>query len=137
MKKNLQDKKNIPPIVEELTKLCDRLLYISETDSKVLPFFSVGEFPETFLIDQRTLKEAKIETGSSDDFFERTTRDRDWHNANDRKRIEGFRKLEIFMKANLRDLSLYKIGRIRIDIYVIGIDAEGNTAGIQTKAVET
>ena len=137
MKKNSKEKKNIPPIAEELTKLCRSLLYISEIDSKVLPFFAIGEFPETFLIDQRTSKEAKIETGSADDFFEKTTRERDWHKAEDKKRVDGFRKLKDFMKANLRDLSLYKIGRIRIDIYVIGIDADGNTAGIQTKAVET
>jgi hypothetical protein len=102
-----------------------------------LPFFAPGEFPETFLVDQRTSKEAKIETGSADDFFDRTTRERDWHNADDKKRVEGFRKLKDLMKTNLRDLSLYKIGRVRIDIYVIGIDADGNTVGIQTKAVET
>ncbi len=137
MKKNSSDRKNIQPIVEELAKLCDPLLYISEIDSKVLPFFAVGEFPETFLIDQRSSKEAKIETGSADEFFERTTRECEWHNAGDKERVKGFRRLKEFMRANLRDISLYKIGRIRIDIYVIGIDGAGNTAGIQTKAVET
>ena len=137
MKKKSPDKKNVPPIFGELSKLCDSLLYISEIDAAVTPFFSPGEFPETFLMDQRTSSEAKIETGSIDDFFAKATSEKDWHNAKDKERVEKYRRLKTFMKANLRDLSLYRIGRIRIDIYVIGIDAEGNTAGIQTKAVET
>jgi hypothetical protein len=41
------------------------------------------------------------------------------------------------LKENLRDLKVYRIGRIEIDIYVIGIDSQNNLMGIKTKAVET
>ncbi len=41
------------------------------------------------------------------------------------------------LEANLRDLRVFKIGEIQIDIYVVGLDVENNLTGIQTKAVET
>ncbi len=137
MKKNYSGKKKSSPLIKELAELCGPLVYISEIDSPVETFFSDGEFPETFLVDQRTAAEAKIEIANADDFFEKLTRERDWHNGADKKRVAKYRKLEAFMKANLRDILLYRIGRIRIDVYVVGIDEEGNSVGIQTKAVET
>ncbi len=137
MKKNLSKEKNLPPIVQELEKLCRSLRYPSEVDSPISPFFNVGEFPETRLADQRTASEATVETADIDEFFGRVTCERNWHNTEDKKRVDRFRKLEAFMKSNLREISLYRIGRIRIDIYVVGIDAEGNTVGIQTNTVET
>jgi hypothetical protein len=41
------------------------------------------------------------------------------------------------LEENLADLTVFRIGSIRIDIYVVGLDADGNLAGIKTKAVET
>ncbi len=40
-------------------------------------------------------------------------------------------------EKNLRDLKVFKIGKIQIDVYVVGLDAEDNLLGIETKAVET
>lgn len=137
MKKNLTKEKKSSPIVQELEKLCRSLRYPSEIDSPISPFFAEGEFPEGRLVDQRTAAEARLEIADVDDFFGKVTCERDWHNTEDKKRVDRFRKLEEFMKSNLREISLYRIGRIRIDIYVVGIDPEGNTVGIQTHTVET
>jgi hypothetical protein len=45
--------------------------------------------------------------------------------------------LQKLLEENLEDLIVLRTGRIQIDIYVVGLDAAGNLAGIQTKAVET
>jgi hypothetical protein len=41
------------------------------------------------------------------------------------------------LEGNLRDLRVFKVGRIELDIYVVGINSEGILMGIKTKAVET
>jgi hypothetical protein len=32
---------------------------------------------------------------------------------------------------------VFKVGRVELDIYVVGLDENGNLMGIKTKAVET
>lgn len=137
MKKNLQPSKKIPKAAEKIAELCGSLVYISETDEPVEPFFQEGEFPDTLLADERRMSESGIKAAGPDEFFDKLTRERDWHNADDKKRVAGFRRLESYMKKNLRDLAFYRIGRIRIDMYVVGLDEDGNTVGIKTRAVET
>jgi len=45
--------------------------------------------------------------------------------------------LKILLEKKLKELKVFKIGKIQLDIYVVGLDAESNLTGIQTKAVET
>jgi hypothetical protein len=45
--------------------------------------------------------------------------------------------LRQFLEQNLTDLKVFRIGRIRLDVYVVGLDSEGNLAGVKTVAVET
>ncbi len=41
------------------------------------------------------------------------------------------------LEKNLKDLKVFKVGKIQLDVYAVGLDAESNVIGIQTKAVET
>ncbi len=137
MKKNLQPSKKFPKVAEKIAELCEPLVYISETDEPVELFFHEGEFPDTLFSNERRSAESGIKAADPDEFFDKLTRERDWHNAADKKRVAGFRRLESYMQKNLRDLAFYRIGRIRLDMYVVGLDDDGNTVGIKTRAVET
>jgi hypothetical protein len=35
------------------------------------------------------------------------------------------------------DIRVFKVGRVNLDVYVVGRTKEGDWAGVQTKAVET
>lgn len=48
-----------------------------------------------------------------------------------------FLELQTLLEENLHDLKVFKLGRIRLDIYAVGIDRNGNPLGIKTQAVET
>jgi hypothetical protein len=37
----------------------------------------------------------------------------------------------------LKDISVYRVGTVNIDVYVIGKTADGYFAGVSTKLVET
>jgi hypothetical protein len=122
---------------KRLASACEGLIYISETDAPIEPFFAGKTKRVTAEALQKTGVEAPIEEASFDQFFERLTRKREWHGEAEKRSVRKFAKLEKLLKENLHDLKVFRFGRVRIDIYVVGIDAEGNLAGVKTKAVET
>jgi hypothetical protein len=125
---------------EELAEASDSLVYISETDSPVVPFS--GE-PSEEITAEAVLKQTgkpmntTVEERSFAEFFERLTRDRDWFSDAERARAKKFLELQRLLEENLCGLKVFRFGRIRIDIYVVGLDNEGRLKGISTFAVET
>ena len=48
-----------------------------------------------------------------------------------------FERLERFLRKNLTDLKVYKVGAINIPVYIIGKSPEGNWLGLSTRVVQT
>ena len=116
------------------------LYYISETDAEIVPFS--GEKAEAVTKEEllrQTLRTAdeKIEEVTPDAFFAQLTHLQDWFDSARKERAAMFAELYDELESGLRDLHVFRIGQTRIDIYVVGLDADGRLAGIQTKAVET
>jgi Nuclease A inhibitor-like protein len=136
--KNKSTKKN--NFEEELRNKCKGLYYISETDAEISPFFggkANGGPSETIARELGLKKETAVEERSFVDFFARPTKIQDWFTEIETKKAKRFLALQKLLEENLEDLIVLRTGRIQIDIYVVGLDAAGNLAGIQTKAVET
>ncbi len=116
------------------------LYYTSETDAEVLPF--VGKEAETITINEirnqtQTAPDSPIEEKDFTEFFARLTTKQDWFGDEEKATAKKFTDLKNLIEANLRNVSVFKIGKIQIDIYVVGLDAENILMGIRTKAVET
>ena len=47
------------------------------------------------------------------------------------KNLPNLKKL---FESNLRDLKVFKIGRVELDIYVVGLDTENILSGITDKS---
>lgn len=123
-----------------LEKACEKLIYISETDSPVEPFIDskIDEISPAAVAKALERKSSEtIERLELRAFFERLTRDRDWHNAAQQRMTRRFAELEKLLESSLRDAKVFRFGTIRIDIFVVGKDADGNLAGVRTMAVET
>lgn len=125
---------------QELKTSTDGLIYISETDSEVLPF--VGEKSETLNIESllkqiNTASDIKVKEITFEDFFENLITIQDWFEAEEKASAEKFLKLKKLLEENLKDLKVFKVGKIEIEIYVVGLDEENNLLGIKTEAVET
>lgn len=119
---------------------CKDLFYISETDAPIEVIFRSPERKEPlFEIASTEVGASKneIEKHTPEDFFDKLTAKRDWHEERDKKRTERLTRLRKLLESNLDDLMLFRSGRVRIEIVVLGFDSEGNAAGIRTKAVET
>ena len=122
---------NSASLLARLETACEGLIYISETDAPILPFLrSKADRP------QAPNAEAAAEIPFND-FFAKLTEERDWYGDAEKKTAKRFLELQKLLEGSLRDLRVLRTGRVQIDIYVIGTDADGNTLGFQTKAVET
>ena len=119
---------------------CASLIYISETDAPVTAF-SGGPAPEvaaqSILAQINLPADSPIEEIEAHAFFARLTKNEAWHDEAHRVMAKKFLELQTLLEENLHDLKVFKLGRIRLDIYAVGIDRNGNPLGIKTQAVET
>jgi len=127
-------------MTQALDSLTKNLFYISETDAEIVPFtFRKAESVTAAEILYQSGHKADdgVETLDAEAFFSRLTAVKDWFGPRENERAERFAVLKTEMENQLRDLKVFKIGKVQIDIYVVGLDGEGRLAGVRTKAVET
>lgn len=107
------------------------LIYISETDAAITPFEGGPAAAVTaaeLLAQTGQAGDSRVEERGFEEIFARLMRG---------EAGEGFAALKAAMEAGLRDLKVFKVGKINVDVYIVGLDGEGNLSGVQTKAVET
>lgn len=124
----------------DLAEAADGLIYISETDAEIIPVCGEKVEAVTRVAVLRLAgadQVAPIEETAADSFFERLTAIRDWFGPRETERAARFARLRDTLYSGLTDLTVYRIGRIRVDIYIVGKDGEGRIAGVRTRAVET
>jgi hypothetical protein len=127
-------------LAERIRKACRGLIYISETDEPI-------ELFEGGVVEKVTMKTVLEQAGHPSNspaeasdlhkFFTRLTRVEDWYPSERKADAKRFAKLKKILEEDLADTGVFKIGKIRLDVYVVGLDKDGRLIGIRTKAVET
>ncbi len=127
-------------LADKIRDLTNGLFYISETDSPVGLFTG----SRAAVVNGREMlkqtggsKNQSIKEISFEIFFENLTKIKDWYGDREKETAARWAKLKDLLESNLSEASVFRIGTIQIDIYVVGLNEEGRLAGIQTKAVET
>lgn len=134
------NEKNSATFFSKLRAACDGLIYTSETDSPVAAFAG----SKTSVINRESIlrqagrkSEEQIEEIGFAEFFDRLTVEKHWFGAREISMAQKFFELEKLFEENLHDNKVFRVGRIQLDIYVVGIDKTGQLIGVTTKAVET
>jgi len=125
---------------ENLKKIVEGLYYISETDAEIFPFIGNKAEAVTFeevLKQTESAADASVEERDFNEFFARLTEMQDWFGEEETAVADKFAELKKLLEENLKDIQVFKIGKIQLNIYVVGLDSESNLIGIKTKAVET
>ncbi|MBA2493292.1 MAG: nuclease A inhibitor family protein [Acidobacteria bacterium] len=131
---------NNKELARQIKKVSEDLYYISETDAEIFPF--IGNKAEA-ITGKEVLKQIKssaetpVEERDFTEFFAYLTQIQDWFGNEEKTTAQKFSNLKDLLEKNLKNLKVFKVGKIQLDIYVVGLDAESNLMGIQTKAVET
>ncbi|MEP6902813.1 MAG: nuclease A inhibitor family protein [Actinomycetota bacterium] len=141
-KKKISAKTKTPEIdlAEKIKIAAADLSYISETDAEILPFVGTqtdAVTKENLLTQIGKTSDSPIEERDFTELFTRLTAIQEWFGDEEKATAEKFAALKDLLEKNIKDLKVFKVGQIQLDIYVVGLDAEGKLTGIQTKAVET
>ncbi|MBD2364677.1 nuclease A inhibitor family protein [Anabaena minutissima FACHB-250] len=127
-------------ILEQLKQASDGLLFMSESEYPCEAFLWSDIAPAT---PEKILQQTNhpIDTPEKivgvDDFFGVATTPENWHEEEEKETVNRFQTLVQTLKENLSNLQVYRLGKIEIDVYVIGETPTGNLAGVATKVVET
>ncbi|MEM1171812.1 MAG: nuclease A inhibitor family protein [Cyanobacteria bacterium P01_H01_bin.35] len=129
-------------IFERLHEAAKDLLWTSESD---YPFEAlIWEFGEKILLDNEVLLkitkhslDTPIKVIEFDSFFQGLITHKDWHNSEDADTVTRYQELVRIMKQYLSDLKIYKVGKIEINVYIIGKTDTGDYAGLATVSIET
>ena len=126
-------------LLPELKAACEDLLWRSETDSP----FEVVVFPsdqQPFRVAQlfnRYPEGTPINIVSLDDFFSQATVERAWFDSRELAMVKRYQNLRDLLETTLENLTIYRIGHVEIDVYLIGKTEDEQVLGVKTKIVET
>ena len=134
------ENKNDGSLAGEIADGCKGLIYLSETDAPMLSL--AGKQADTVTAEtilQQTGRGADTPVEEVDlaTFFARLTAINDWYDDARKASAKRFLDLQKLLEENLRELKVFKVGRIQLDIFVVGLDKDGCLVGVTTKAVET
>lgn len=127
-------------LIKEISAAVDGLVYISETDAPIFPFTgrqSIGEKKDVLLAEIGLDPDTEVEERGFDEMFARFVTIKEWFNDRQREDAVRFQMLKTLLEENLTDLTVFKIGTIRREIFFVGVDSDGRLTGIRTTAVET
>lgn len=127
-------------LIDLLQQSVDGLLCMSESEAPFEVFAWKVEPPMTAeMVLQQTHhpSDAPVEVVSLEQFFSVATEEQDWYGPEEQEQAKKYRHLVEVIKNNLSDAQVYKIGKIKIDVYILGRIASGQIAGISTQVVET
>ncbi len=128
-------------IFNHLKSATDGLLMMSEAEYPFEAFLwaNTTDFPtpEQLLQQTKHPQNTSVEVVPFTDFFRESTTEQDWHGEEEKNLVAKFKKLVETLKINLTNLQVYRLGKIEVDVYIVGQTATGNLAGLATKVVET
>ena len=134
------DKKNNKDVLAVISRACDGLVYISETDAQVTPvdLGTADSIDDEIILQRAGLKAGtEINEVEAKTFFARLTTIKEGQTDSQKTRAKKFLALEQVLEKHLRSLKVYRFGKIRIDILIVGLDDAGQILGVRTNAVET
>lgn len=139
---NNPDSTATPALLDQLRAASDGMFYISETDSpfEVVFFPQVQDsslLPATFAQLPEIAEDAAVEVVELPYFFRNmTTADPD-AGEEEEHTARRFRELQDLLEQRLEEVKVYRVGKRRIQAFILGKTAAGDYAGLKTTLVET
>jgi len=127
---------------DQVTKLINDLLYPSESDEPLayVTCYLKQEAPLTVsqIKDWQMLPpEVFVEEIPEADFWEPVVTGQDWYGDEEKARTEKFQQLKTLLETELTVRQVFRVGEGELDVFLLGRQADGERAGLQTKIVQT
>lgn len=127
--------------VAALQRAAAGLTYPSETDApwKAFAWPNAAGIPTTDEVSRRARHESAspVSEESVETFFTPLVQRQLWYGEPEKLAAARNQTLHTSVKQLLKNVSVFRIGRRKIAIYVVGQALEGGWAGLRTTAIET
>lgn len=142
--------------IDTLKAIAQELTWTSEIDApmdvvvwQIAPSATLSESAYPLTLEQlRRLTghepSETVEVVEFDAFFSSAIAEQDWFGDAEKAIAAQYRSLVALMKRHLQDLRVYRVGTVRVDVYVLGrpVEMQGSAStptiiGLATQAVET
>jgi hypothetical protein len=129
-------------LLARLRALCTGLTWESETDEPLRVFLWEGSASEAITQDTVVSKaglppDIAVERMTVEAFFRNAVTDEDWYEEEDLERARRFREIEIILVKELKGTSVFLMGRINREVFIVGRFPSGLPGGLRTRVVET
>lgn len=126
-------------LINQLKQASEGLLWMSESDYpfEVLWWEQSAITPEGLLQLTNHAPDLPVKVMGLDQFFNRAITAADWYNQEQRATLERYQVLVDTLKSHLSDIQVYRVGEVKVDIYILGTTKSGNLVGLSTKSIET
>ena len=126
-------------LINQLRQASEGLFWMSEADYPFEAFVweETTITPEQLKATTGHSPDTSVETVGVDKFFCHCTTEQDWHNEEEKAEVKRYQALLETLKSNLKDIQVYRLGKVEVEIYIIGKTPSGHLLGLSTKAVET
>lgn len=129
------------PLLTQFQTAIEGLTFPSETDYPFEVFLWQGEKAPTIenLLEQTGhAQDSPVETVELQEFFRPVMSKHNWHREEERSIVQQFHHLVELIEKTLSQVSVYRVGSIEVDAYIVGYDARsGDWLILFTKLVET
>lgn len=78
-----------------------------------------------------------VEETPEADFWEPVSTDQDWYGDEEKARTAKFQQLKKLAEEELTVRQVFRVGESEMDVYLLGLQKNGERAGIKTKIVQT
>ncbi|HEY0324071.1 MAG TPA: nuclease A inhibitor family protein [Pyrinomonadaceae bacterium] len=127
-------------LIKELEQAIAGLLFMSESDYPFQTFL----WKDNVEVTEGYLRElagkgvdAPVTAQSVDEFFRAAVSEPDWKGAEEIAVAKRYQALVGWLKENLSNLKVYRVGEIDIQVYIQGSSGSGSWIGISTRVIET
>lgn len=127
---------------DQVTNLINDLLYPSESDEPLtyVTCYLKQDAPLTVsqIKDWQMLPpEVFVEEIPEADFWEPVLTEQDWYGDEEKARTKKFQQLKTLLETELTVRQVFRVGESELDVFLLGRQADGERAGLQTKIVQT
>lgn len=129
-------------IINTLKEASDGLYCLSEADYPFEAFLWEDQTKEPLTVERLVQQvghpqDTPVEVIELVQFFEGSTEEQDWYGPEEKEMVAKYQNLVKTLEDNLQDIKVYRVGEVKIDVYIIGKTGSSALAGLSTKVLET
>ena len=127
-------------ILQTINKAAEGLFFISEGDNpfELIHIIDVKDSLELQLILLTGKeKDTPVSIVSLEQFIQSQYKIYNGSSSEQEQNVHRLRNLEKVIKESLTDVIVYRIGKVQIDAFILGLLPDGSYGGLRTKIIET